>query len=190
MAHRRPGLRPGRLARRLVGDLPGGDVGGDRGQFRIGPRPECLAYPRIKLVFGNPTSTNAALSMSITCSRSAWDALRRLRPAAATAILSSGSAVTRASPTITVQRSLARRRYGGRPRQPRRPNGGAGRANSVYEPGASDDGASDENRTRTVSLGICADLACMWADLGCEVSGSDREIPLVAGVNGPLMARR
>jgi hypothetical protein len=51
MAHR----RPGRLARRLICDLPSGDVGGDRGQFRIGPRRECLAYPRIKLVFGNPT---------------------------------------------------------------------------------------------------------------------------------------
>ena len=52
--HRRPGLHPDRLARRLVCDLPGGDVGGNRGQFRIGPRPESLAYPHIKLVFGNP----------------------------------------------------------------------------------------------------------------------------------------
>src|SRR6267154_6137971 len=54
MAHRRPALRAGRAARRLVCDLPGGDLGGDCGQFRIGPRRECLAYPRIKLVFGNP----------------------------------------------------------------------------------------------------------------------------------------
>ena len=37
-------------------------------------------------------------------------------PAAATAIWSSGSAVTAASPTTTVQRSLARRRWGGQPR--------------------------------------------------------------------------
>ena len=55
MAHRRPTLRAGRAARRPVCDLPGGKVGGDCGQFRIGPRRECLAYPRIKLVFGNST---------------------------------------------------------------------------------------------------------------------------------------
>jgi hypothetical protein len=55
MAHRRPAQNAGRAARRLVCDLPGGDVSGDDGQFRIGPRPECLAYPRIKLVFGHPT---------------------------------------------------------------------------------------------------------------------------------------
>src|ERR1700728_862314 len=55
MAHRRPTLRAGRVARRLVCDLPGGDVGSDRGQFRVRPRRECLAYPRIKLIFGNPT---------------------------------------------------------------------------------------------------------------------------------------
>ena len=55
MAHRGPTLRAGPVARLLVCDLPRGEVGGDYGQFRIGPRRECLAYPRIKLVFGNPT---------------------------------------------------------------------------------------------------------------------------------------
>jgi hypothetical protein len=61
MAHRRRGLRLGRLARRLVSDLPGGDVGGDRGQFRIGPRHECVAYPRVELVFGNPALDKRSL---------------------------------------------------------------------------------------------------------------------------------
>src|SRR5450631_4710145 len=58
--------------------------------------------------------------MSITCSRSAWDALRRLRPAAATAIWSSGPAVIGASPTSTVQRILARRALWWPAPQPRR----------------------------------------------------------------------
>jgi hypothetical protein len=51
-------------------------------------------------------------------------------------------------------------------------------------------GAGDGNRTRTISLGICAVRAVTWPDLRVGVSASDRERPLVAGVNGPLMARR
>jgi len=40
-----------------------------------------------------------------------------------------------------------------------------------------------------VSLGICALRASMQPDLRSDVSASDRERPIVAGVNGPLMAR-
>jgi hypothetical protein len=43
---------------------------------------------------------------------------------------------------------------------------------------------------RTVSLGICTVRAYRWPDLRGGVSASDRERPLVAGDNGPLMARR
>jgi hypothetical protein len=50
-------------------------------------------------------------------------------------------------------------------------------------------GAGDGNRTRTVSLGICAIRAVMRPGLRSRVSASDRERPLLAGVNGPLMAR-
>jgi hypothetical protein len=49
--------------------------------------------------------------------------------------------------------------------------------------------ADDGNRTRTVSLGICTVWACMSADLRRDQSASDRETPLITGVNGPLMAR-
>ena len=45
-------------------------------------------------------------------------------------------------------------------------------------------------RTRTISLGICAVRAVMWPDLRGGLSVSDRERPLVTGVNGPLMARQ
>ena len=51
-------------------------------------------------------------------------------------------------------------------------------------------GAGDGNRTRTISLGICAIRAAVRLDLRCRVSASDRDRPLVTGVNGPLMARR
>jgi hypothetical protein len=50
-------------------------------------------------------------------------------------------------------------------------------------------GAGDGNRTRTVSLGICRVQALSGPDLRCGVSASDRDCPLVTGVNGPLMAR-
>jgi hypothetical protein len=43
-------------------------------------------------------------------------------------------------------------------------------------------GAGDGNRTRTISLGICAILASTRPDLRCGVSVSDRERPLVTGV--------
>ena len=43
---------------------------------------------------------------------------------------------------------------------------------------------------RAISLGICAARAAMRPDLRGRLSASDRERPLVTGVNGPLMARR
>jgi hypothetical protein len=46
------------------------------------------------------------------------------------------------------------------------------------------------NRTRTVSLGICAIRASTWPDLRGGLSVSDCERPLFTQVNGPLMARR
>src|SRR5437660_460789 len=51
-------------------------------------------------------------------------------------------------------------------------------------------GAGDENRTRTISLGICTIHAPTRPDLRIVLSASDREIPLFTGANGPLMARR
>jgi hypothetical protein len=50
--------------------------------------------------------------------------------------------------------------------------------------------AGDGNRTRTISLGICAIRASTWPHLRSELSVSDCENPLFALVNGPLMARR
>jgi hypothetical protein len=50
-------------------------------------------------------------------------------------------------------------------------------------------GAGDENRTRTISLGICTIRAVARPDLRSEVSASDRERPLLTGVNGTPMAR-
>jgi hypothetical protein len=51
-------------------------------------------------------------------------------------------------------------------------------------------GAGDGNRTRTISLGSCAIRAVVRPDLRGGMSASDRERPLVTGVNGTLMARR
>ncbi len=51
-------------------------------------------------------------------------------------------------------------------------------------------GAGDGNRTRTISLGICAIRAVVRPDLRSEVSVGDRDRPLLTGVNGTLMARR
>jgi hypothetical protein len=51
-------------------------------------------------------------------------------------------------------------------------------------------GAGDGNRTRTISLGICAIRSVVRPNLRFGVSASDRERPLDAGVNGTLMARR
>jgi hypothetical protein len=116
MAHRRPTLRACRVARRLVCDLPGRDAGGDCGQFRIGPRRECLAYPRLKLVFGNPTMhkrrlehVDYVLAVSMGCPEAAA-ARRGYRH------LVFRLCCHRRLPTSTVQRSLARRRCGGQPR--------------------------------------------------------------------------
>jgi hypothetical protein len=50
-------------------------------------------------------------------------------------------------------------------------------------------GADDRNRTRTVSLGSCPVRPYMSADLRRDWSASDRETPLITGVNGTLMAR-
>ncbi len=55
MAYRPPALRLHRLARRLVCDLPGGNVGGDHGELAVSSRHNCLANPRLKLFFCNPT---------------------------------------------------------------------------------------------------------------------------------------
>jgi hypothetical protein len=41
------------------------------GQLRVGPGREGPAYPQVEFVFAQPPWTNAALSTSITCSRSA-----------------------------------------------------------------------------------------------------------------------
>jgi hypothetical protein len=51
-------------------------------------------------------------------------------------------------------------------------------------------GAGDGNRTRTISLGICAIRASTGLDLRSGLSVSDRERPRFTLVNGPLMARR
>ena len=50
--------------------------------------------------------------------------------------------------------------------------------------------ADDGNRTRTVSLGICAIRRRTGPDLRRDGSVSDRERPLFTVVNGTLMARR
>jgi len=83
--------RPGRAWRLGCGRL-GGEVSGDRGQFRVGPRREHLAYPQVEFVLAERARTKAALTMSITCSRSACDTRRRPRAAAAAATPSPGPA--------------------------------------------------------------------------------------------------
>ena len=51
-------------------------------------------------------------------------------------------------------------------------------------------GTGDGNRTRTISLGICAIRAVVRPDLRRGVSASDRDRPSGPVANGPLMARR
>jgi hypothetical protein len=63
----------------------------------------------------------------------------------------------------------------------------AGKIQSVRDrPTGVPRGAGGENRTRTISLGICAVSASTWPDLRFGVPASDRERPLVTG----LMAQR
>ena len=50
-------------------------------------------------------------------------------------------------------------------------------------------GAGDENRTRTISLGICCITAVSSPELPIRVSASDRGRLSFTGVNGTLMAR-
>jgi hypothetical protein len=50
-------------------------------------------------------------------------------------------------------------------------------------------GAGDENRTRTISLGIRPIHALDRPDLGNRHTASDRHGPWGTGVNGPPMAR-
>ncbi len=50
--------------------------------------------------------------------------------------------------------------------------------------------ADDGNRTRTVSLGICPVRRRTDPDQRRNGSASDRETPLITGVNGTLMARQ
>src|ERR1700746_3126618 len=105
-----PTLLGGRVARRLDCDLPGRDVGGDCGQLRIGSRRECLAYPLIKLVFGNPTLHKSGLEhvdyvLAVSMGRPEAAAGHRGYRHLVFWLCWHG-----ASPTSTVQRSLVRRR--------------------------------------------------------------------------------
>src|SRR5580658_11251501 len=50
--------------------------------------------------------------------------------------------------------------------------------------------AGDENRTRTISLGICVVSAVLRPDLRGRLSAGNRDGPFFTGVNGTLMARR
>jgi hypothetical protein len=59
---------------RLCRGQPGRDAGGEGGQLRIGPRRERLATRRSNSSLSSRPCTNAALRVSITCSRSACDA--------------------------------------------------------------------------------------------------------------------
>jgi hypothetical protein len=57
-------------------------------------------------------------------------------------------------------------------------------------PGLIPYGAGDGNRTRTISLGICAVWAAMWPDLRSRLSMCARERPLLPGLmaaNGPVV---
>ena len=139
MAHRRPTLRPGRVGRRLVCDLPGGDVGGDRGQFRIGPRRERLAYPRVKLVFGNPTMHKRGLEHVDYVL-----AVSMGRPEAAAGRRGYRHLVFR----LCCHRRLPHHHGAAKPSaaalgwpapQPRRPNGGAARLTPFTKPGTGDE---------------------------------------------------
>jgi len=50
-------------------------------------------------------------------------------------------------------------------------------------------GAGDENRTRTISLGICPVTAVRSTELGIRVPVSVRGCLSFTGANGTLMAR-
>ena len=74
----------------------------------------------------------------------------------------------------------------GKPRRPRRKHPDPMWVHSVLDVLRDHSGAGDRNRTRTISLGICAVRALMSSDLRGGLSMSDGERPFVTGVNGPL----
>ena len=106
-------LPPGRPARQLGAGQAGGDACGDRGQVRVGTRCERLADPFAELVLGQPSCTNAALSVSIICSRSACDARSWPQPTRAAAFSLPGPAITAPPLGGGSQDSVARLRPGG-----------------------------------------------------------------------------
>jgi hypothetical protein len=78
------------LAMRLGSGWPGWDVHGDRGQLGVGPRRQYLAYPRVKLVLGQPSAgerdlecVDHLLAVGVSCTQmtAAWRVLvsRRCR---------------------------------------------------------------------------------------------------------------
>jgi hypothetical protein len=50
-------------------------------------------------------------------------------------------------------------------------------------------GAGDENRTRTISLGICRVSEISAPEQQSQMSGSYRDCPSLTAINGTLMAR-
>jgi hypothetical protein len=93
-AHQCMALRRRWHRRRLRTDQPGRHVSGEGAQVRIGPRREHRPTRRSNSSLARRPCTNAALSTSITCSRSACEARRWLWPPAPAATSSPGPTVT------------------------------------------------------------------------------------------------
>jgi hypothetical protein len=100
-----PVLRPGGLARGPGGGRRGGEVGSERAQLGVGRAVSAWPVRASSSSLVSRSCTNAALSRSITCSRSAWAALRWPRPAA---VPSSGPVITGTSPAARCRQSVAR----------------------------------------------------------------------------------
>ena len=77
LVHPLPGLRLGRLARRLGPGQPGGEVSGQRGQLGAVRAANVWPARRSSSSLVSLPCANAAVSVSITCSRSASEAMRR-----------------------------------------------------------------------------------------------------------------